>query len=315
MSYLPNSPAQYRSLVYRTRGGATCRPYEDERKTIYYQPGTVLDEKTIAIDNPRIWTDQASVSNVPFDEPARFTIYLANESEIPALATTVLPFNVYLDDSSNPKGAKILMEGHPLTGGGQDIYTTQGQVVTKVVEIYPTKDYDYEDITLCFYDPQDVKRVSSVKLSAHFVPAAGKVNISLPGDKWVVNTESQYDNEKQQYYMPVRIDGFDVNYLNFDHIELQYKLSTQGEKDWVNICSYYESDSLMAKASGVCKLIEDNGYIMGTFWGESDPIEQQYDIRAVNYCRYGNGFLTRSSNVLTGIKDTRRPQLFGSCAT
>ena len=312
LSYLPNSPAQYRSLVYRTRGGATCRPYEDERKTIYYQPGTVLDEKTIAIDNPRIWTDQASVSNVPFDEPARFTIYLANESEIPALATTVLPFNVYLDDSSNPKGAKILMEGHPLTGGGQDIYTTQGQVVTKVVEIYPTKDYDYEDITLCFYDPQDVKRVSSVKLSAHFVPAAGKVNISLPGDKWVVNTESQYDNEKQQYYMPVRIDGFDVNYLNFDHIELQYKLSTQGEKDWVNICSYYESDSLMAKASGVCKLIEDNGYIMGTFWGESDPIEQQYDIRAVNYCRYGNGFLTRSSNVLTGIKDTRRPQLFGS---
>ena len=308
-SYVDGSPTQYRSFVFRTKGGATNKPYEDERRTEFYSPGAVLDEKTVEIDRPRIWTDQASVSNVPFDEPARFTIHMANETEAPSQANVF--FNYRLADISNATGAKISVDGNPLAGEGHGIAIPVGETVTKEVEVRPGADFDYDNLVIELYDPDDVKRVYSCNLSAHFVPTAGKVNISLPGDKWVVNTESQYDSERQQYYMPVRIDGFDVNYRNFDHIELQYKLSTQGDKDWVNSCSYYKSDSLMARASGVCQLIEDDGQIMATFWGESDPTEQQYDLRAVNYCRYGNGFLTRSSNVLTGVKDTRRPQLFG----
>lgn len=308
-SYVEGTPTQYRSFVFRTRGGATNKPYEDERRTEFYSPGAVLDEKTVEIDRPRIWADQASVSNVPFDEPARFTIHMANETEAPNQANVY--FNYRLSDISNASGAKISVDGNPLAGEGHSIAIPVGETVTKEVEVRPGSDFDYDNIVIQFYDPDDVKRVYSCNLSAHFVPTAGKVNISLPGDKWVMNTESQYDSERQQYYMPVRIDGFDVNYRNFDHIELQYKLSTHGDKDWVNVCSYYKSDSLMARAAGVCQLIEDDGQIMATFWGESDPIEQQYDLRAVNYCRYAGGFLTRSSNVLTGVKDTRRPQLFG----
>lgn len=309
-SYVDGSPTQYRSFVFRTKGGATNKPYEDERRTEFYNPGTVLDEKTVEIDRPRIWADQASVSNVPYDEPARFTIHMANETEAPNQANVY--FTYRLSDITNSTGAKISIDGNPLAGEGHAISIPVGETVTKEVEVRPGADFDYDNLVIELYDPDDVKRVYSCNLSAHFVPTAGKVNISLPGDKWVVNTESQYDSERQQYYMPVRIDGFDVNYRNFDHIELQYKLSTQGDKEWVNVCSYYKSDSLMAHASGVCQLIENDGHIMATFWGEADPIEQQYDLRAVNYCRYGNGFLTRSSNVLTGVKDTRRPQLFGS---
>ncbi len=37
-----------------------------------------------------------------------------------------------------------------------------------------------------------------------------------------------------------------------------------------------------------------------------------YDLRAVLYCRDGNSFLTTSSKVMSGVKDTRRPQLFGT---
>ncbi len=308
-SYLKDMPTQYRSLVFRTRGGATCQPYEDERRAKYYGNG-VLDEKTVPVDNLRIWADQTSVSNVPFGEPARFTIHMANESELPALANEA--FTYFLDDSSNPKGAKVMVEGNPLSGQGYSVFLPAGKVVTKEVEIYPSSEFDYDNIGLCLFDSGDKKRISRMNLSAHFVPAAGKVNISLPGDKWVVNTESQYDAERQQYYMPVRIDGFDVNYRNFDHIELQYKLSTKGDKDWVNVCSFYKDSTLLAKATGECKYIEDDGHIIASFYGESDPVEQQYDLRAVNYCRYGGGYLTRSSNILTGVKDTRRPQLFGN---
>ena len=311
-SFAGSNEPQYRSFVYRTVGGSTSQPYEDERRTKYFIADTLLDQKTVPIDNLRIWADEATVSNVPYDEPARFTLHFANESELPEMANTTAPFTVFLADGSNPKGAKIFINGNPMSSSGINQFLTPGEVETKVLELYPGTDFDYEDIIIGIVDGKDIKRPAKFNLSAHFVPVAGKVNISLPGDKWVVNTESAYDTQKQQYYLPVRIDGFDVNYRNFDHIELQYKLSTQGDKDWVNICSFYKDSLLLSKATGECEYIKDDGHIIATFWGESDPVEQQYDLRAVNYCRYGNGYLTRSSNVLTGVKDTRRPRLFGT---
>jgi hypothetical protein len=48
------------------------------------------------------------------------------------------------------------------------------------------------------------------------------------------------------------------------------------------------------------------------FYGERDPMEQQYDLSAVSFCRHGSGFVTKSSPVLTGIKDTRPPRVFGN---
>lgn len=301
----------FSSFVYRTRGGVTSQPYEDERVTKWYNKGAVLDEKTKAIDNPRIWAEQTTVSNVPFDEPARFTIYMTNETDFNDRAAS--SFNYCLDDKTNPRGAKLYIDGNVLNGAGTYVSLSPvGSVLSKQLELYPNTDFDYENIGVTLYDPEDGSRSQTVYLTAHFVPTAGKVNISMPGDKWVINTEGSYDSRQQKYYMPVRIDGFDVNYRGFDHIELQYKLSTQGDKDWVNVCSYYHDKELMAKASGVCDTIPDNGTIVAAFYGENDPIEQEYDIRAVSYCRHGSGFLTASSDILSGIKDTRRPEVFGT---
>ena len=310
-SYFDDTTPQYRNFVYRTRAGSTTSPWEDERVTQFYNPGTVLDVRTLDIDRPSIWAKESTVSNVPYDEPARFTIYLANESEVPS-ASAPNKFYIMLEDYMNPKGAKVQIDGNPLPGEGHFIYIPTGQVVEKQVEVYAGADFDYEDIGLALLNPDDPARVFVQKLSAHFVPTAGRVNISLPGDKWVVNTESAYDDKKRDYYLPVRIDGFDVNYRGFDHIELQYKLSTQGDKDWVNVCSYYKSDSLMALASGTRELIMDDGFIEARFFGETSPIEQTYDVRAVTFCRHGGGYLTRASEILTGIKDTRRPVPFGT---
>ncbi|MBR1713281.1 MAG: hypothetical protein IJ722_07745 [Alloprevotella sp.] len=312
MSYLDNATPQYRNFVYRTRAGATTSPWEDERRTKFYSPGTLLDVRTLDIDRPAIWAEQSSISNVPHDEPARFTIYLANESEVPA-SSAPNKFYIKLEDAMNPKGAKVQIDGNTLAGEGHFVYIPTGQTVTKQVEVYAGADFDYENIGIGLINKEDPERVFVQKLSAHFIPTAGKVNISQPGDKWVMNTESQLDTIREQYYyMPVVIDGFNVNYPGFDHIELQYKLSNQGDKEWVNVCSFYSDSLLMAKASGMCEFIKDEGRIVANFYGEADPIEQQYDLRAVNYCRYGNGFLTRSSDILSGIKDTRRPQLFGT---
>ncbi len=315
-SYISNlsTVPRFRNFVFRTLGGATAGPWEDERKTMFYNPGTILDQKTTKIDNLRIWTDNPSVSNVPYGEAARFKIYLSNESAMPNSMTNSLM--LMLDMKSNPNGAKVFIDGTAMSSSGLSIWLDPNQVMTKEVEILAGPEYEYENIALALYDPNDFTRKEFVKLSAHFVPSAGKVNISKPGDKWIVNTESAYDADKQLYYLPVHIDGFDVNFRNFDHIELQYKLSTQGDKDWVSVCSYYhdseEGRALMALASGERRLMDSDGYIDANFYGENDPIEQYYDLRAVVFCRQGNGYLTSSSNVLTGIKDTRRPMPFGT---
>ena len=317
--YHPDSDMPvYSNFVFRTRGGVTCQPYEGERRTKWYQPGTILDPATISMDKLRIWVEEPVKSNVPFDEPARYVLHMSNESDYSEQAT--LSFKYYLDSRSNPKGATVCVDGKVINATTESVSfypiidpaTGKHNVITKEVTVYPSTAYDYEDLMLCLYDPDDFVRVYYTNISAHFIPSAGKVKVSVPGDKWVINTESPYDSKRQAWYMPVRIEGFDVNFPNFDHIELQYKLSTQGDKDWVSVCSYYADEALRAKASGVTDSIPSSGIIVAPFYGEVDPIEQHYDIRAVNYCRYGGGFLTRSSEILTGIKDTRPPRTFGT---
>ena len=318
VSFVPNGPVKvYSSFVFRTVGGVTCQPYEKERVTKWYQPGTVIDVATIPADKPHIWIEEPVVSNVPFDEPARFVLHMANETDYPERAT--MQFNYFLEAGSNPNGVRVCVDGAPLTGAGVDIVLwpalgSDGKhnVFTKEITVYPSKAFDYEDLSICLMDPEDNARVFTQKFSAHFIPAAGKVKVSVPSNNWVMNTESPYDGKRQAYYMPVRIEGFDVNWPSFDHIELQYKLSTQGDKDWVNVCSYYADKELQSKASGVTDTIPNSGVIVAPFYGEIDPVEQYYDIRAVTYCRYGGGYLTGSSEVLKGIKDTRLPVAFGT---
>ena len=307
----------YSSFIYRTIGGTTCEPYEGERVTKWFQPGTVLDVATVAIDKPRIWVDQPVVSEVPYGEPARYTLHIANETDFPEQASPI--FQYFIKASSNPKGAKVLVDGVPASTQGTNItmYPVIGvdgkhTIFTKQVELYPNTAFDYEDITLCLMDPEDNVRVFECPISAHFIPTAGKAKVSVPDNNWVMNTESPKDGKRDAYYMPVRIEGFDVNWPNFDHIELQYKLSTQGDKDWVNVCSYYADKELQKKSSGVTDTIPSTGIIVAPFYGEKDPVEQYYDLRAVTYCRHAGGYLTGPSEVLKGIKDTRRPIAFGT---
>ncbi len=307
--YFTTSDFKYaRGFVYRTRGGATCRPYEGERVTNFYKYGEVLDEATKKIENPKIRMDKQSVSGVPFGEPARFQLYLTNESESPENAYPAM--NLYLDDTSNPNGAILKVDGFPVTWDGFNIAVEPGKVTEKTLEVYAGREFDYEGITIGLMSSEDNTCFDDVSFDVHFLHTAGPVNISSPGDKWVMNTDAPHD--KNGYHIPVTIDGFNKNQHNFDHIELQYKESTRGDDFWVNLCSFYASDSLYQLASGVKEMIPQNGNIETQFYGEGEIFEKAYDLRAVLFCRNGNDYITSFSKVMSGIKDTRRPQLFGT---
>ena len=302
-----------RSFVYRTRGGATVNPWEDERRTICYSSGYLLDERTKKVQNPKISLDRQSISGVALDKPARFKVYLTNDSEQPEAATGgVALYNFYLDPKSNPHGAKLMLDGIAMTSSGWNLYLLPGEVVEKTLEVYAGTEFDYEGLKLGLMSCSDPDHIwEEATFDVHFLRQAGPVNISSPGDKWVMNTYASQD-DKRGWFIPVTIDGFDKHQHNFDHIEFQYKESQRGDDSWTNLCSYYADSLLMAKASGEREMIPENGNIVTNFYGEGTVMEKAYDLRAVLFCRNGNEFLTTSSKILSGVKDTRRPQLFGT---
>ncbi|MDO4200841.1 MAG: LamG domain-containing protein [Bacteroidales bacterium] len=298
-----------RSFVYRTRGGATCRPWEGERTTNFYQPGTVLDERTKKIENPQIKMDKQSLSGVPYGEAARFKIYLTNESEQPEAVYNY--FDLYQVEKSNPKGVKMMIDGMPLTGNSRTIEVRPGVVTEKTLEVYAGEDFDYENLEIGIISQGDLNAYSQVAFDVHYLQTAGGIAISSPGDKWIMNCDAPTDGNKG-WYLPVVISGFDKNQHNFDHIEFQYKETTRGDDYWTNLCGYYADSTIYKAASGTKEMIPENGYINARFFGEGVVMEKGYDLRAVLFCRNGNAFLTNESKVLSGVKDTRRPQLFGT---
>ena len=301
-----------RSFVFRTRGGATQNPWEDKRVTLITDPGSQLDARTLKICNPKIRLDRQSVSGVSVDDAAKFTVYVSNESEKPEATYGKTALQLFAPDKANRQGAKITVNGQPLTTGGMAITVVPGQETELQMEVRAGQGFDYEGLTVGVMSPTDMENAyATTSFDVHFLHEAGGVNIQTPGDKWVMNTESQQDPERG-WYIPIIINGFDRHQHNFDHIELQYKESQRGDEYWTNVCSFYCDSTLMASANGVKKMMPENGNIVTEFFGDGWVTEKNYDLRAVLFCRNGSDFLTTPSKIISGVKDTRRPQLFGT---
>ena len=301
-----------RGFIFRTRGGATQNPWEDQRVTKVYDKGTVLDARTLKIVNPKIRLDKQSVSGVAIDDAAKFTVYVGNDSEKPEATDGLTPLQVFAPDNMNPQGAKMSINGQTLTTAGMTVTCVPGTETALQMEVRAGQGFDYENLVIGVMSPTDAEHTYAVTtFDVHFLREAGGLAIATPGDKWVLNTNAQKDS-KRGWYIPVTINGFDRHQHNFDHIEFQYKESQRGDDAWTNLCSFYADAELMAKANGVCKLMDENANITTEFYGEGWTMERAYDLRAVLFCRNGNDFLTTSSKVISGIKDTRRPQLFGT---
>ncbi len=299
----------YGSYVFYTVAGSTYCPHEDEEKTKFYNPGTVISNETQWVAKPELTIDTYEQSAVMPDKRAVFKVTMMNNSSLNVGRAAIgQQFNLSINPNSNPNGARITMDGQPLT---QSIgfFLTPGVPVTKTLEVERGTVDDYENLTLNLDLADCPITFANLNFSVHFLPVSSPVEITSPRQNWVMNTLSPHDSIG--YYLPIEIDGFDIHHKNFDHIEFQYKLSTQSDDDWVNQCSFYASDSLYQKASGNKAMIENGRIVPFRFYGERDPKELNYDLRAVSFCRYGSGFVTKASPVISGVKDTRPPVVFG----
>ena len=301
----------YGSYVFFTEAGSTFCIHEEEEKTQFYNPGMVLGNATMALAVPEISIDNYEKTNIPADQRAKFRVELRNAGQVQSgAASSGKFFSLALDPESNHNGAKVYLSGAPLINP-VSFLIEPGQTISQIIEVERGLVDDYDSLRLFFYLDDCLKyNNTSLDFGVHFMPMSCDVNIASPRQNWIMNTLSQHDSTG--YFLPIEISGFDIHHKNFDHIEFQYKLSTESEDMWVNQCSFYADDSLYNLASGSKEKIVNGRITPFRFYGERDPMEQKYDLRAVSFCRYGSGFVTKTSPIISGTKDTRPPRVFGS---
>ena len=294
--------------IFRTLGGQTSNPYEGEVKTKYYQPGTTIMEATMQIEVPKIRVNNnstASLNNVPTGTPANFTLQLTNESQI----DEDVYYKLLLIDESNNKGAKVSIDGMPLTDG-RLIKIPAGTEVTKALQISQTDQgvLDYEDIGIVLasqtqFDPTSTWDViaDTVFVSVHYVPSSTDVKMNL--GQAVMNTTNMPNVKKE---LNLTFNNFDRNYKNLKAFRVQYK--ALGATDWTTYREYVLADD--GHLSSYQEVLPDDANVTCPINVASLP-DGDYVFRVLSVCSYGNDEVYKSSNEIAITKDMEKPRPLG----
>ena len=294
--------------IFRTLGGQTSNPYEGEVKTKYYSPGTTIMEATMQIEVPKIRVNNnrtASLSNVPTGTPANFTLQLTNESQI----DEDVYYKLLLIDESNNKGAKVSIDGMPLTDG-RLIKIPAGTEVTKALQISQTDQgvLDYEDIGIVLasqtqFDPTSTWDViaDTVFVSVHYVPSSTDVKMNL--GQAVMNTTNLPNVKKE---LNLTFNNFDRNYKNLKAFRVQYK--ALGATDWTTYREYVLADD--GHLSSYQEVLPDDANVTCPINVASLP-DGDYVFRVLSVCSYGNDEVYKSSNEIAITKDMEKPRPLG----
>ena len=316
-----NPDRQFTTFIFKTRAGATSCPYEGEYKTKYFEPGKhVINEATVQLEVPEIDVEKNFIENVPSGQPAYLKLFLRNNSE----AKQDMWYVLKMVDGTNPYGARMSIDGSAI-GDGRVFLVPSGETLVKTLEVSKGSVMNYDDLKLtlqsqCQCDPTSYQTniADTVTFSVHFTPSCTDVRIKRPSNNWTYNTKlpTKLVNGQIKHYMEVQLDGFDVNYDNFNRIKLQYKAASASDEDWTTLMNYYNDLVLynQAIANGLnAEMI--NAGDAGTIkyqWMLDDMQDQYYDIRAVGVCLINNVEVENVSEVHSGIKDMYNPRLFGS---
>lgn len=291
--------------IFRTRGGQTSAPYEGEVRTSYYEPDQkIIMEGTMQIEKPNLMVDSlkwSMVSNVPTGGAASYTLSLYNNSE----TKDDMYYRLLVNDETNTTGAKLTIDGLPLTGEGRVIRIPATETVTKTLLLEQTNQsilqYDSISITLASlvqYDPASdwAPIADTIYVSAQFVPSSSPVHMAF--DKDVINTITKDT-------LRITFDQFDRNYANLKAFRIQS--FAPGATDWSTLQEYV----LDPKEEENGKLLlpkEASVDYMYNMHGKSDGL---YRFRVLSVSTYGGREITRSSNEMSISKDMLKPKPLG----
>lgn len=288
------------SPIFRTRGGQTSGPYEGEAKTKYYRPGTTIMEATMQIEVPKIDVDVATVTDVPAGQAANYTLRMMNESQ----TSEDVYYKLMMIDETNPDGAKLTIDGQPLTDG-RLIKIPAGETVTKALQLTQTNlgILNYENVGIVLASQSQYDNTSTweqiadtVYVTAHFAPSSSAVDMSL--SRTTINTSA---GEK----LTISFDKFDRKYLNLKAFRIQYK--KQGDTDWTLLREYVvdkkdltANNQMLPEGSTVSYDLDMHSYSDG-----------KYLFRVVSVCTYGTSEIYNTSKEIALVKDMQKPRALG----
>ncbi|KAA5546770.1 T9SS type A sorting domain-containing protein [Adhaeribacter rhizoryzae] len=274
-----NDP-RYNTPLFKLNAGTSSCPNE---------PGTQTRDK------PQIDLNRYTVSNVPANEPAVFVANIANVNE----SEEGREYAVRVVPATNMDGAIIRMGGQIINTTPVVFFLQPGPSIpiTITVERGPYA-FNYKDIQLMMYPECEYAifqnggsfvNTDTVSISVNFQSQCSTVQISKPGDNWLINQGSANK-------MTVTLTGYDVNNPTFTSVGLQYR--AEG-KTW-------ETATTIPKA----QLIDQfKDYI----WDVSDLAkfaDGKYEIRAFATCETLGQ--TTYSEVLKGNIDRASVAPFGT---
>ncbi len=289
--------------IFRTVGGQSSCPYEDVSYTEYYEPGSLISQATMRVENPAISADNNIVAGVPETEPAIFNIAMSNNTEVGADVW----YDLYVEPTSNPDGAIIKMDGAPISGNPVAILVPAGQTVYKTLTVekgqLDINDYNNIQVILhsdCQYDPtDDVPDIADTTLiSAHFVPACTEVAFSQLYDNWTAN---YYNNDTLSF----GISNYNINSSKFKSISFQY--AVPGGPRTTNMV-FYKDEADFNAASEPKTWINGNPNLFYNF-PLGSLIDGNYQLYLKTSCNDGSEYITEPLN---GIIDRVIPAPFGT---
>jgi hypothetical protein len=292
--------------VFALRGGQSSCPHENSEVTNYYNPGTVISEATQQREKPLMSCDDAIENNVAADKAGFYTVKLVNNSESGDAAW----FMLTVDEQSNQVGANVKMDGSGI-GNGRLIFIPANSVVVKTVSIQKANPEsainEFNDIGIilhsaCQFDPTNswVNIADTLELSVNFIPVCTQVNITSPTNQWLMNSTNT-DRK-----IAVKLEDYNTAFVGFESLLLQVKPVTSSE--WVTKKAYYNNDASFDASTDASKEKIDGQVTLNHQLDFSSLPDRNYDIKAISTCANGT---QNVSEILTGIKDTKLPEVFG----
>ncbi|MBQ4380871.1 MAG: hypothetical protein II806_06285, partial [Bacteroidaceae bacterium] len=285
--------------IFRTRGGQTVNPYEAGSVTMYYQPGTKLNEATMKVENPKLKVlGSTEITDVPTGGQAKFILQLSNESETNDICNYVLQVN----EKSNPNGAVLVVDGNILSNGkdGRLIKMKGGDTVEKTLIVTQSDRsiIEYNDIVLQLKSEKDPSIESDpVKLRVHFVPSSALVDLSV--NHTVLNKA-----DKDLY------GGVTATMSNLDRqdeglmgIRLRYR--RKGTDSWTAHKQW--SDLAELQAQGYEPIPEGSQFAEKVVFLD----DGLYELQAQTFGKYGADDVTYESNIIEITQDTHGPKILG----
>lgn len=287
------------SPVFKTIGGESMCPHEDQIVTQFYNPGTELSARTLQREVPVLEVSPSIMVNVPSDELASFNLSIGNNSE----TGDPQVFKLQVLEDTNPFGAIIQVDGEdpdrqfavPANGAFNKVLTVgRGPAV-----------YEYDSIqvilhSLCQFQnatSQEKDLADTITLSVHYLPVCTDVELIEPEDQWVVNNSF---NDT----LPIIIGGYDINYPDFEKVRFQYRPIS--DPDWIGLETYYKNPE--DKPTPESLSIPTNQPYITYDWDVSQLTDANYYIRAVTECALAD----ESSENFVGIIDRVNPHPFGT---